>query len=291
MTSHNSWSSCVLLRLLSSTQVYREQHLNSDLSAESLTKFLNQFRSHNSRISEINFSDLPITDETLESFLEEHSKTITSLDLTNCTYLTPKALDAINNITTRVSDTRKLNRSVTVIEEGPVQETRVLYTKYYSNGVITTTRDNSCIVENVGLITDDYALTQAMGVFDDPDFVDFQSKKIRDLNGIKTIDLEEPMSVDYDFKSGSKQAIIAIENEFKSTETCYKNIGDNKIKTLVIKTWQNSPLQSLTIGRSTHILPDYIEEDGLDDEVRPFMAFILHLILFSIYRQSYRLPK
>ena len=250
-------------------QVYREQHLNSDLSAESFTKFLNQFRSSNSRISDANFSDLPINDETLESFLEEHSKTITSLDISNCSELTLKALEAINTITTRISDQRKLHRTVCVVEEGPVIESRVLYTKHYSNGVITTTRDNSCIVENVGQITDDYGLTQAMGVFDDPDFVDFQSNKIRELNGIKSIDFEEPMSVDgyHDYKTANKSPIIAIESDYKPFESFTKHIGDNKIKTLVIKTWQNSPLQSLTIGRSTHILPDDIEEDGFDEEV------------------------
>ena len=197
--------------------------------------------------------------------------------------MTIKSLDAINLVTTRISDPRKLHRTVRVLEEGPVQESRVLFTKRYANGVITTTRDNSSIVENVGIITDDYALTQAMCVFDDPDFVDFQSQKIRELNGLRSIDFEEPMSIDYDhdFKSTGKSPINVIESDsFKPMETFTKNIADNRVKTLVIKTWQNSPLQSLVIGRSTHILPDYIEEDGLDDDVNHFLNSFLFIIFF-----------
>lgn len=244
---------------------------------------MNQFRSSNSRIRCANFSDMPITDETLESFLEEHSKTITHLDVSNCSHLTPLALKHINTIMTRLSDAKKMIRTVRVIEEGPVQESRVLFTKKYFNGIITTTTQNCSVAENVGLITDDYSLTQAMGVFDDHDFADFKSRKIRELNGIKSSDYDEPMSIDYslaldtnshnfchDFSYDNNNKSLIIPNDvecIKSREVYSVNTSENIIKTLEINTWQNSPLQTLIIGRSTHILPDYIEEDGLDDDV------------------------
>lgn len=264
-------------------EVYRETHLNSESMIESFTKFLGQFRSNNSRICDANLSGMAITDETLESLLEEHSKTITHLDISNCSHLTPTALNHINTITTRITDPKKLIRTVKVIEEGPVQESRLLFTKTYSNGVITTTRDNCTVDENVGYITDDYALTQAMGVFDDPDFTDFQSRKIRELNGIKTIDLDEPMSIDYNYdpfyRTDNKSMVGNDFDIFKPIEGFSKNINDNRVKTLEIKTWQKSSLKSLVIGRSTHILPDYIEEDGLDDEEFSSQSHLINPLL------------
>jgi len=180
---------------------------------------------------------------------------------------------------TRLSDAKKMIRTVRVIEEGPVQESRVLFTKKYFNGIITTTTQNCSVAENVGLITDDYLLTQAMGVFDDQDFSEFKSRKIRELNGIKCSDYDEPMSIDYSldshnfcdnfpFEDNNKSIIIPNDVEcIKSREVYSVNTSENTVKTLEINTWQNSPLQTLIIGRSTHILPDFIEEDGLDDDV------------------------
>ncbi|CAG2104960.1 unnamed protein product [Medioppia subpectinata] len=254
--------------------VYRETHVNdSELVSESLQKFLSQFRANNSRVCVAKFADLSIIDETLESFLEEHSKSITHLDVSNCPHLTGQALTHINTALTRIVDTRRLRRTVRVIEEGPCHECRVLYTKHYANGVITTTRDNCTVDENVGLITDDYSLTQAMGIFDDPDFSDFKARKIRELNGIRGYDWrlsDEAMAVECDgvpAVATNRSPISVSECEYyKPSESFSKNMGDNRIKTLEIKTWQPSPLQTLIIGRSAHILPDYIEEDGLDDE-------------------------
>ncbi|XP_054164654.1 protein zer-1 homolog [Oppia nitens] len=289
-------------------QVYRETHLNTDSVGDSFAKFLSQFRSNNSRISVAKFADMAITDETLEAFLEEHSKTITHLDISNCSDLTANALHYINKILTRVTDPRKLIRTVRVIEEGPVQESRVLYTKRYQNGVITTVRENCRVDENVGIITDDYDLTQAMGIFDDTDFADFKARKLRDLNGIRCIDFDlndcdEPMNVDYDLKSTGQhqqQPLPSLTPNRRSppllllsrrhhNKDCYdnyrqlevfsKNIADNRVKTLEIKTWQNTPLQSLIIGRSTHILPDYIEEDGLDDEEFSTQSHLINPLL------------
>ncbi|CAG2107636.1 unnamed protein product [Medioppia subpectinata] len=254
--------------------VYRETHVNdSELASESLQKFMSQFRANNSRVCVAKFADLSISDETLESFLEEHSKSIIHLDVSNCPHLTGQALTHINTALTRVVDPRRLRRTVRVIEEGPCHECRVLYTKHYANGVITTTRDNCTVDENVGLITDDYSLTQAMGIFDDPDFSDFKARKIRELNGIRGYDWrlsDEAMAVECNgvpAVATNRSPIPVNECEFyKPSESFSKNMGDNRIKTLEIKTWQPSPLQTLIIGCSAHILPDYIEEDGLHDE-------------------------
>lgn len=272
-------------------EVYRETNLNVELKSESFTKFLSQFRCINSRISSANFADMPINDETLESFLEEHSKTITHLDVSNCSHLTSQSLQNINKIITRLSDSTKMIRTVRVIEEDPLQESRVLFTKKYCNGIITTTKQNCSVIENVGLITDDYSLNQTMGVFDDNDFSEFQSKKIREINGFKSIDFDEPMNIDYSFNSQSfhfnpydnnnKSSIIPnlIKYEkIKPREVFRKNLSDNRGKTLEITTWQNSPLHTLIIGRSTHILPDYLEEDSLDDDICDDFSNKSHLI-------------
>ncbi|CAG2109375.1 unnamed protein product [Medioppia subpectinata] len=85
--------------------VYRETHMNdSELMNDSLPKFLSQFRANNSRVCVANFADLSINDETLEWFLEEHSKSITHLDVSNCRQLTSRALTLINTALTRVVD-------------------------------------------------------------------------------------------------------------------------------------------------------------------------------------------
>jgi hypothetical protein len=75
-------------------------------------------------------------------------------------------------------------------------------------------------------------------------------------------------SLDFSYDNNNKSMIIPNEIEcIKSREVYSVNTCENTIKTLEINTWQNSPLHTLIIGRSTHILPDYIEEDGLDDDV------------------------
>ncbi|CAG2114481.1 unnamed protein product, partial [Medioppia subpectinata] len=85
--------------------VYRETHMNdSELMTDSLSKFLSQFRANNSRVCLANFADLSINDETLVSFLKEHSKSITYLDVSNCRQLTSRALTLINTALTRVVD-------------------------------------------------------------------------------------------------------------------------------------------------------------------------------------------
>ncbi|CAG2113094.1 unnamed protein product, partial [Medioppia subpectinata] len=252
--------------------VYRETHMNDrKLMSDSLPKFLSQFGANNSRVCVANFADLSISDETLESFLEEHSKSITHLNVSDCLQLTGRALTHINTALTRVVDPRRLHRTVRVIEEGPDDECRVLYTKDYSNGVITTTRDNCAVDEEVGIITDDYSLTQAMGVFDDSDFSDFKARKIGELNDIRGYDWrlsDEAMAVECDGVPAvaTKRSPIPVSecDYYKPSESFSKNLGDNRIKTLEINTWQPSPLQTLIIGCAVNILPEYYK-DSLED--------------------------
>lgn len=273
-------------------KVYRETHINNDLKAETLSKFISQFRSSHTRITRADFSDLPLSDDLLEAFLEEHSKSLQHLNISNCNQLSQQALRYINKIMTRLCDVRKMRRTVRVIEDKGLSESLLVASKHYANGILTTTTQECSVHEKVGLLTDDYALNQAMGVFDDPDFAPFQAKKLRELNGEKFEDFDsEPMSIDYapnahNFNYMYDNNMSSLSSSFdvdsiKPKEVFTVNSNDNTVKTLEIITWQNAPLETLNIGRSTYILPDYIEEDGLDDDVSIHQIIMLNIFIFT----------
>ena len=115
-------------------QYHRSINFNSFHHQSEHSSFYRQFKGNNSIVSIANFSGLSIDNKTLESFLDEHSKTIQCLDISNCPNLFPKTLNAINNILTKVTDVKKMHRTLKIYEIINGSK-RLIVDKHYHNGV------------------------------------------------------------------------------------------------------------------------------------------------------------
>ncbi|RWS15684.1 protein zer-1-like protein, partial [Dinothrombium tinctorium] len=224
--------------------VYGEVHCNNYLDEHKLALFLSQFKRSNTRLTLGLLSDLPVTDEILENFLNEQSKNLVSLELDNCTKLTPNALSHINNILTKVNDFSKITRVVKITEKNAKTKEEKMITKHYENGLMTTTIDDTTSEQYVGYFKDNYALNEAMGLFDD-----FYQKRTQ----VKS----ESENIKYNVKR------LETSDEIKPKELCEVSFTSDEAltKTFEITSFQKCPLQSLIIGRSTHILPDYLPKE------------------------------
>lgn len=265
--------------------------------------------------------------------MHEHSKTLNHLDISNCSFLTEKALHCINSIFTSVTDPARLVKTVRVLEEninyngsgGGGGLPNVILHKQYANGVITTFSRHGAAAqtERVGTVVDDYELNQRMGAFDDPDFLDFLNQKLSEMNEANddmdsTSSFEEPLTVaddcdplptefrltfhtsptieldfalpqSYDATSKNRRNVNRYQSSFKPLETyvCKKS---ECLKTLEITNWQRCQLQTLIIGRSTQILPEYMDEDGYDDvRVSGDRAFLKSLDIMPLFEKICRL--
>lgn len=245
------------------------------------SSFYRQFKANNSRVTKANFSDLSVDSETLESFLDEHSKTIQCLDISNCPNLFPKTLNAINNILTKVNDVKKMHRTLKIYEIINGSK-RLIVDKHYHNGILTTrTGQNGVLKEEIGIFHDDYVLTERMGGFSDRDlngFNGFQSKKLREMSGFdySPYSLIQTEYLPYIMEPCAPKTNYPISNPlfffdfetFKPYE-CFQVEDEERkmIKRIEIKSWQECPLHSLIIGKSTNILPESLElKENYDDD-------------------------
>ena len=185
---------------------------------------------------------MSIDNKTLESFLDEHSKTIQYLDISNCPNLSPKALNDVNSILIKVTDIKEMYRTLKIYEIINGSK-RLIVDKYYHNGVLTTRMgQNGVLKEEIGIFPDDCYFTERMGAFihwDLNGLNGLQSKKIKEMFGGQTL---RPLE-SYQTKDEEKKITKRIE----------------------IKSWQECPLHTLIIGKSTNILPESLELKENDD--------------------------
>ncbi|RWS28170.1 protein zer-1-like protein [Leptotrombidium deliense] len=240
----------VILEIYGETNCY-------DLNEKKLHKFLSQFKKSSSRITVGLLSDLPVTDYLLEMFLKQQAKNLQVLEIDDCTNLTPNTLTAINTIFTEINDIRKMTRIVKITERDNDKCEAKVMTKCYENGVITTSICDTHSEQNVGILENDHAIYEAMGLFDDIYIKKSVMRRRLDENFKPISTFSEPIKPNQQFR------LIVCGEGGKKTE-----------KITEIYSFQKCPLQSLIIGRSTQILPDNITKD--DDD---FYLFNPHLAL------------
>lgn len=194
-------------------------------------------------------------------------------------------------------DADKIIRTVRISQRDTITGEKIVKVAHYENGVIRVTNsgDNGSVkLVNVGHIADDALLYQELGAFDDADFGDFlkPQKLIAEPN-------EEPMNVDTgdqpsslvmaidesgpESSSNSDSEAVTLTpsaqlapqtrcragteasgsepspcTSYQSKENISVIVGDTR-KTLQVTTWQRSHLQTLIIGNSTQILPEYLD--------------------------------
>ncbi|KAI1309475.1 Protein zer-1 -like protein [Halotydeus destructor] len=222
-------------------EVFRNENVNKlPESGKVCGSFLSQFTSLNSRISHANFSGLPITDKCLTAFVKQHSKYLVHLDISNCTHLSELVLDEVNQILTESDDINKIMCRVTIYDENLNDDLTCTTEREFDSSGMTmkTVSSYSHVAEKPRDLRELYRI---LGIYDDPFFVE-----LRD-----------------DACSGGSL------NELSHHEKTYtKTIGTAK-RTFQIEIWQNCPLSSLIIGKSTQILPDYLEDiTSHDDQIK-----------------------
>ena len=237
--------------------------MNKNVDEKKCEKFYSQFTARNARITHVNLSDLPITDDCLLSLIKEHSKSIVHLDISNCTKLSESVLERINQIFTHVVDYSKVNRCITYREEDVSSGEVITETvKSYSCGIIKdTSTGDSFKVTN--LPRDNYSLNKLLDVYDNPMYEELKDYKVIESSPTKSV-TRDTLFDDITFAKPSSysgsQSMMSCEFPSMQSEEYSRKI-DNFKKTIHIETWQDCPLQSFIIGKSTQLLPDYLDDD------------------------------
>lgn len=247
--------------------MFREENLsniNKTLNEKSCERFLSQFTSRNSRITRANLSDLPVTDNCLVTLVKEHSKTLQHLNISNCTLLSESVLEKLNHIFTEVVDYSKVNRIVTFREENLTTAAVNERVITYAAGVITdTAKAHDVLVASRP--TDSFTLNKLVGLYDNPMYHELKAADA--LEGTSKSFVSDIFSFDSGHKLNASSHYhshprVTEEISSKQREEYSKTI-ENVRKTIIIETWQECPLQALIIGKSTQLLPDYLDEEAM----------------------------
>lgn len=254
-------------------QVYREILANQKLDNRSCERFLSLFSSKNTRLTHVNLSDLPVGDGCFRNLLAEHSKSLIHLNISNCTHLTENVLHDMNQILTRVDDFSQISRSVVIREKNLQTSEEKVIEKFYENGILRTVSDDITTEEKLDHISDDVSLFESMGLFSDAHFCGFRDQKLLQLEerrdtGLSSSLIRRGSSSGHIFTPDNCTPSISdsispllMPPEIPDTED-FTYSDDVITKKLEVKSYQKSPIEILIIGKSTHILPDYLDDEA-----------------------------
>lgn len=239
--------------------MYREEYISGS-NVIDCSKFINQFTTdHNKRVTQCDFSGLPVTDSDVEQIFYKHSKHITSIDISNCNYLTYLTLEHWNESLTKVTDITKICRIISLertdIETG---NSDPLFYRVYGNGQIKWGIINQPINQSENspdlVSTDDIdELYDEAYLHNDSNLEEFYIQ----FKQAKNLGLDSGETLDDKIDCGDGTYIC-----FKHTQRWrYKSSTQSFI--FELRSWQTSPLTSLILGDSRSLF-QAISDDNID---------------------------